>query len=126
MILNLRDRYAYDISKNVISDGEIWDEDVISQSIEMIISTMFGERLFNPFFGSPLHSYLAEGVTRKTADRLLNSVLTAIKRWEDRITIIEDGVELVVSTDGHTIRLRIPYSINKSQIISTFDKKILL
>ncbi len=124
MLIN-RDRYAYDLSKNIVSTGEIWDDKVINQSIEMIISTMYGERVFNPMFGSPLNSFLFEGVSRKTAEAALNGIVTAVKRWEKRISIIEDGLKMVVSKDGHSIVLKIPYIINKSQIVSMFDKKIM-
>lgn len=126
MILQNRDHWCYDIAKDVINKGEIWDEDVISQSIEIILATVFGERIFNPFFGSSLYIYLAEGITKHTAERLLNDILTAIKRWEKRISIIDDNVELLVGLDGHSIRIKIPYIINKSKIVSTFDKKIVL
>ena len=42
---NISEKWAYDIDKNPIDQGEIWDVDCINQSIEMILGTMPGERL---------------------------------------------------------------------------------
>lgn len=125
MILSNRDKWAYDISKNIQTKGEIWDEDVIKQSVETILTTPFGERLFNPFFGSPLYSLISETISQQTAERLLDSIINAIKRWEDRITILENSVKMVISYDSHAITLKIPYIIKKSNIVSSFDKKII-
>jgi len=122
--INIRDRFAYDISKDIINEGEIWDVDVINQSIEMIIGTSYGERIFNLGFGSPIFSELFEGMTSTNSDKLVSGVIEAIETWEDRITILSSEVVLEVKNDNSYL-LSIPYIINKNNIKSIFQKKLL-
>lgn len=120
--LNIRDRYAYDMDS---SKGEVWDIDCINKSIENILTTSYGERIFNLGFGSPLNFSLFEGMTNIQGEKLINDVIDALKRWEDRITIIENDVRLYSNSDN-SFSLSIPYRINKNNITSTFKKKIII
>ena len=127
MAINVKlysDPFAYDISKNVISQGEIHDKDVLSQSIEMILCTMFNERLFNPNFGSVLPSYLFDFINEITGEKLLDDIITSIKRWENRITIIESQAALQILDDQHAIILTLPYIINQRNTPGVFKKKL--
>lgn len=123
-VLNISDQYAYDISKNPVSVGEVWDVDVINQSIELILSTYPGERLFNPSFGLGLERFIFNLSTSDEAENLLNMVANAIKTWEDRITLFESQMRLISNTDQNTVILIIPYQIKINQITSVFMKKI--
>jgi phage baseplate assembly protein W len=123
-IKNISSRFAYDISKNPISVGEVWDKDAINQSIEMIINTIPGERIFNPSFGSPLQYRLFNVATPDEGNLLLNEIAESIKRWEYRVTLIESDMRIIVNEDDHSVVLIIPYIINKVGIGSTFSKKI--
>ena len=122
--INIRDRFAYDISKDIVNEGEIWDTEVINQSIEMIIGTSYGERLFNLEFGSPLSLSLFENMSTANSNRLVTDIIKAIETWEDRITIISSQVVLEVKNDNSYL-LSIPYIINKNNIKSVFQKKLL-
>ena len=127
MALDLNnDRWAYDLSKNVISNGEIFDEDCISQSIELILATYFGERVFNPLFGSTLTAQLFEGFSNKNAEALVDEILTSIETWEDRIVIDKDNVEFKFTASQNTLEIYIPYVILKQKIVSFFNKRIAL
>jgi phage baseplate assembly protein W len=126
-MINVRefsDHYAYDISKNVISQGEIHDKDVLSQSIEMILCTMFNERLFNPNFGSVLPTYLFDFINENSGEKLLDDIIESIKRWENRITIIESQAALQILDDQHAIILTLPYIINQRNTAGVFKKKL--
>jgi phage baseplate assembly protein W len=123
-IRDISDNWAYDIDKNPIDQGEIWDVDCINQSIEMILGTVPGERLFNPSFGLGLQYRIFNISSPQEAESLLDSVAGAIKTWEDRITVIEKDMRIIASVDAHTIILIVPYIINKNNIQSTFKKKI--
>jgi phage baseplate assembly protein W len=46
------DIFAYDMAKNSQTDGELLNEDAINVSIENILMTNRGERVFLPDFGS--------------------------------------------------------------------------
>ena len=120
------DAFAQDFSKNIISDGEIFDENVISQSIEMIVATMFGERLFNPEFGSILSIKLFEDFSVVTGEEIINGVAAAIKKYENRVKVLESNIQLDMNQDEHYIILSIPYYILRSGKTSFFKKKIFV
>lgn len=119
------DRWAYDIDKNPIDQGEIWDVDVINQSIEMILGTMYGERLFNPGFGFGLQYRIFESMSSSKAESLLDEISTAIKRWEDRITLLESEMRIIANVDKNSVIIIIPYIINRVNIKSVFKKKLV-
>jgi phage baseplate assembly protein W len=126
IIQNFRSNFAYDLSKNPLSKGEIHDDDVIKQSIELIIATYFGERLFNPYFGSPLGKILFETIDEQKGESLLTDLTDAIKKWEDRITILDSQCRIVLDYNNNSLLLQIFYYINKNNITSVFEKKIIL
>lgn len=119
------DRWAYDIDKNPISNGEIWDVNVINQSIEMILGTMYGERLFNPSFGFGLQNRIFELFSQNEAEGLLDEITEALKKWEDRITVVESEMRVISDVDRHYIILIIPYIIKRVNIKSVFKKKLI-
>lgn len=66
------------------------DVSAIFQSIDNILSTSPGERLFNPEFGSNIEDYLFEPLDEDTAMRIENEVIRAIGRWEPRILLVNN------------------------------------
>ena len=118
------DHYAYDISKNVLSKGEITDTDVLSQSVEMILTTMFNERLFNPSFGCVLPSYLFDFINESSGEKLLDDIITAVHQWEDRIIVIAARASLQILPDQYAIILTLPYYVKQNGVTSVFKKKI--
>ena len=119
------DTWASDIDKNVLTNGEIYDKDVINQSITNIISTSTGERIFNLSFGSGLSRYLFENITESTGEKILDVVIDAIEKWEDRITVLESDCRLQVDADSNTITINIPYIIKQTNVKNVFKKKII-
>lgn len=124
-IRNISERWAYDIDKNPIDQGEIWDVDVINQSIEMILGTLPGERLFNNSFGYGLQYRIFNIASPEEAEEILNEVASAIKRWEDRIVLLESQMRIYSNVDTHTIIIIIPYYIKRTGVKNTFKKKII-
>lgn len=125
MFIVNRDRWAYDISKNVLSKGEVWDVDAINQSIEMILGTNYYERPFNSI-GSDLGRFLFESISSQTGEELLNSIINSIRQWEDRIIILDAEARMIIDSNNNTVYLTIPYIIKRNNIKSEFDKKIKL
>ena len=88
------DSYAYDISKNVMTKGELWNDDVIKQSIEMIIGTITGERLFNFRFGCYLWADLFDNMTEAKGEKMESGTYRVTARssrtkFERTITITD-------------------------------------
>jgi len=125
IIRNISERWAYDIDKNPIDVGEIWDADCINQSIEMILGTLPGERIFNNTFGYGLQYRIFNIASPEEAEDILNEVADAIKKWEDRVTLVESQMRIVANIDAHYIIIIIPYIIKRTGIKSTFKKKII-
>lgn len=117
--------YIYGISKKTFSKGQIIDSDVILQSIENIISTLFGERIFNLQFGCGVMLRVFEIISNKDGEQILNDISTAIKNWDDRVTVIESDMKLKIDKPNNTIFLSIPYIINKTKLKVVFNKKII-
>ena len=122
---NISERWAYDIDKNPIDQWEIWDVDCINQSIELILGTLPGERIFNPSFGFGLQYRIFNLFSPDQAESILDEISSALKKWEDRITIIERQMRVIANVDNNSIILIIPYIIKRNQIKSIFKKKIV-
>jgi len=122
----IQPKWAYDIHKKVISVGEAYNQDAINQSIENILSTLRGERVFNLKFGTILPRVPFEEIGYQDAVDLLDRLVRAIKRWEKRVIVLENQIEMNVLTEENAITLVIPYMVKRSGLTSTFSKKINL
>lgn len=118
-------RWAYDLAKNVVKYGEVYDTNVINQSIEMILTTYPTERFFNPSFGSLTLTRVFEIITNEDAEAFLDDVAESLKTWEDRIVVVEKKMRLDYSPDESFAILTIPYIVKRTNIISKFQKKII-
>ena len=116
--------YAYDIAKDVISTGGVYDTDAIDQSIENIIATTFGERLFFPDFGSGLSFALFDNVNEQNGELLLDSVIQNITTWENRVVIDSNNCKLKIDSNNNALTLSIPYYIKRNSIKNTFERRI--
>lgn len=65
----------------------IEDIGAVYQSIHNILSTLKGERLFEPEFGADLEDLLFRPMDEITAEFILNFTLDAIERWEPRVKL---------------------------------------
>lgn len=116
--------YALDLSKKALSVGEVVDKDVINQSIEAILMTGIGERVFEDF-GSLLSTVVFENLDSNSAENLLDSIINTIVTYEKRITIVSDVCSLNISRAQHSLHLKIVYYINVDGSSSEFNKKII-
>jgi phage baseplate assembly protein W len=116
--------WCYDLHQNFISNGEILNELVIKQSIDSIILTNFGERLFNRSFGSGLLSYVFENINEKTGEQILDNLINSIKKWEDRIIVDSNNCKLNVNVDENSISVIIPYKIIRTGNNDVYVKNI--
>ena len=116
--------WAYDLAIGSLKSDGLVNEDVINQSIEMILATPIGTRLFNLSFGSNFSLRIFDNMSETYLRRVLEDTLNAISTWEDRIIVIEEDVELIANPDTNSISLTIPYLILERNILGTFSKII--
>lgn len=89
--------------------------DVISQSIRTIIDTPLGSRVNNNEFGSNVRDLIFEPNDTILKDLLYYAIVTALQRWERRISIT--GVKFATENDSqdvppNQINITISYIIN--------------
>lgn len=120
------DIFAYDMDKLARGKGEVVNEEAINNSIDNILLTSPGERFFQPYFGTILPLIIFEQLDENTGEQIIDSIVEGIKRWEDRVTILEDQIELNVFQDTNSINIVIPYIINRTGVTATFARKITL
>jgi len=120
-----RDKFAFDLSKAPLTKNDVYDLSAINQSIENILSTIPGERVMNPYFGSPLFSTLFENITQSEAETLMNNIIEIVGLWENRITIIPEQCTFDIDSNNHTLTLSLVYVINQNNIVSEFNRKVI-
>jgi phage baseplate assembly protein W len=118
--------YAYDVSKNITDEGEVIDSDAINQSLENILLTNFGERVFMPSFGSNLLAMLFEAGTAERLTTIYSDLLDQIQRWENRVTVSKAASSLYFDGANNTVYIKIDYSIRKTGLNGSLRKKITL
>ena len=124
--LESRDTYAYDLHTNIISKGEALDDEAINVSIENILTTYYGERVFNPYFGCDLPMTVFENMVDETeVERLIENIIESIERWEDRIILIKSKIIVKIVRNDNSMELHLPYIIKNSQLTSSYDKRII-
>lgn len=116
--------FALDLNKKVLTNVDAVDKDVIHQSLEAILLTGVGERVFEDF-GSFLQTILFHRLDENNAENLLDEIISTISRYENRITVISDSCALNISRQTQTMRLKIVYYINSDGAVGEFNKKIV-
>jgi phage baseplate assembly protein W len=74
------------------------DEKCLHDSIFTILSTIPGERVMRPNFGSYLRIVLFDSITRATGFRARAEVFRAIAAWENRVSVQDVLFELEDTT----------------------------
>lgn len=122
----LNEVYAIDLDKEVLDNGEVYNQYAILQSIENIVATEYRERLFMPSFGSPLTGFLFENVTQEKVAEIMTSLINTIERWEKRIVIIRKEVSVSVDVPSKTMDISLPFFIKEGiGGRGTYDRKLL-
>ena len=85
------------------------NENAIKQAVKNIVMTMFGEKFFQPLFGTSVRSSLFELFDPLVADRLTVSIENALRDYEPRISV--DSVDYLDDQDDNALEITINYSI---------------
>lgn len=121
------DNYSYDLSDKVISRGEVFDDDAISQSITNILGTSRGERVFNITFGSSLSFRLFETFDTRSGESLLNDIVKELYVYLSRqIVIDETNMKMNIDRNNNSMTLTIPYRIKNTAKNSVYKKKFII
>ena len=91
-------------------DEKIYNLESIYQSIDNIINTEKGQRLFLPEFGVDLWQYLFEPMTHEIVVQVYFEVYNALEFWEPRIEILPES-NYEANETSHSIDLTIVFDI---------------
>ena len=97
----------------------VYDEDAIRGSIYNILTTPIGSRPFVPEYGSHLYKFLQEPITDENAQSLYMMTTQAIRRWEPRVELLNQGSYVQKLDDGFLLNLR--YYILPYRRLSSFQ-----
>ncbi len=84
----------------------------IEQSIEVILTTPKGAKIWEPEFGCDLLSYI-DRIAPNVIPRLIAEVWEAIERWEDRVRLLNVDVEEVREEGFYRFVIRLEYEIKE-------------
>jgi phage baseplate assembly protein W len=100
----------FDIEFTKQSDGDVKkdsDLDAIYNSIQNIVLTTQGERRMLPTFASNIKRLLFEPIDEVTARLIAESLLDAIRIWDDRIEITGFDIEPLYDQNQYKCRLKV-------------------
>jgi len=107
---------------NLLEKIESLEED-IAQSIEIILTTPKGSKIFEPEFGSELYKFI-DNVSPAVIPRIIAEVWKALQRWEPRIRLINVDVKRLETEDSYKLVLKIEYEIKEIALIEFLEIKI--
>lgn len=100
-----------DINESIITGVLVEDISSIYQSINNILNTTPGERIFNTEFGIDLASWIFDLINTSSAFAILSEITGAINRWEPRV-FVEFGQSTVTPNyDNNLYDINIIFSI---------------
>ncbi len=86
------------------------DEEDISQSLYIILSTTTGERVMNPKFGCNLHQITFKNLDETTRQEIISIIQEAVLNYEPRVTLNEVEVDMKNALDG-LVEVTLHYTI---------------
>lgn len=95
------------------------DQDVIIQSIKTILSTVKGERIMNPTFGSNIKYVLFDPMDDITENVIKTEIQDSINEWEDRVYVDDVLVESLYDLNIYSVTIY--YTIAATGVHSEFS-----
>jgi hypothetical protein len=85
-------------------------DELVRQSILVILGTAFGERVMRPNFGCEIHELMFAPNTLHTATLAADFCVQALQKWEPRVQDVEADAE---AADGepHRLNIHIKYKL---------------
>lgn len=116
--------FAYDLSVNALSKGEVTDYKAINASITMIVLSVRGEHIFRPYIGSSIATSVFENYTPAKNQALLKALTEEIEAVETRIKVLD--ARAYVDPDNHTMTLNIPYMVLETGELAEYNQKLAM
>jgi len=107
---------------NLLEKIESLEED-IAQSIEIILTTPKGSKIFEPEFGSKLYKFI-DNVSPSVIPQIVAEVWKALKRWEPRIRLINVDVKRLEKEGSYKLVIRIEYEIRELSVRKLQELKL--
>jgi phage baseplate assembly protein W len=103
-----------DLDENLVQDVQgnlalVVNEQSVRDSIDNILGTNPGERIFLPQFASGLKSILFEPMTQQKMDNLANSIKNSIETWDNRVSV--QNVACTLDPDNNYVAITVTFSI---------------
>jgi phage baseplate assembly protein W len=99
------------------------DNDLIRQSVNIILKTQILERKIFPSFGSELRSFVFEIINANSISEFKNSIKLAIQNWEEHIKNIKINIRARTGPVSK-IEAEIEYNTDISPVTERIIKKI--
>lgn len=115
------DIIAQDFAKQIFKTVEVYDIDAINSNIDNLIMTAIGERLFNLNRGTSIWYKIFE-LGNDELDSALDDLAAKIKRYVPQVIVIESNMSILISSDGDTANISIPYILRTYNTKHTFKK----
>ena len=103
-----------DLHQNIVADAQgglkkVINIESVRTSIDNILRTYQGERLFLPEFASRLKDVLFEPINDHLINKLSQSVKDTIERWDNRVQVV--GVDIKIDTDHAFLIITVRFNI---------------
>lgn len=102
--------FPIEIDGNTGRIKEVWNEELIHQSIEMILKTNINERILFQNFGCGLRRFVFSTFEYSTYKQVENEVIRSLTLWEPRIELLYVTAKLDSSREN-VLRIEIGYKI---------------
>lgn len=90
----------------------------IRSNLSNLLLTKKGERLHQPTFGSDIHKYVFEQITKITIENAYNTVIKDVEEWMPFLEVINFNLENEAeSIDEHKIKMTIHWRLRSNQNI---------
>lgn len=108
-----------DMSK---TGSNLVDKDSVLESVRNILNTLKGERLFNRGFGTNLEKYLFSPLNFTNSQLILVDVTSAITKYDPRVIIVSQQVEL--DYDNRCYRINLGFRIKGLDTVIDYSEEL--
>lgn len=110
--------FAPSLSRGVASNDST---DRINQSLFILFDTPKGSRLMMPEFGSDIHKYRFDPLTKVLMEKLRYTIVEDIKRWEPRVVVTKiEFLADAAAVDNSILYISISYYIINTPVSGNY------